>query len=276
MTPPIQDRDILRVRLRPADDYARLADLKEVTQQLQQTLAAVEKGIARDGEAAISYAVVEAEVGSLTLGLQPVAPPDYDIDPTQVVATFAADLVDIRHQTYRSGLTTGLARHYLSLVRALASSGTTVEYEFRDQRVAVDSTFRQGFEVALRERVAEDVTLVGLLQAVNAHQHPFRFNLYPKLPGAEGIECRFPPEMLPAVAELLKSDAVVRVNGTGHFLPIGTYPHRLDVSEEPIPLPFDAELLRSYVHRLLLVPAGLTAAEYLHRNREAAGLADQA
>jgi len=272
-----ETQDILRVHLHAPDVYAKLADLKKVTQQLQQTLAAVERCLTQESETAIGYAIVEAEIGSLTLGLQPVAPKDYRLDPGEVVATFATDLVDIRRQSYRPGLTTGLARNYLSLVRTLASSGTTVEYDFRDRHIAVDKTFRQGFESALRERVAEDVTLTGLLQAVNAHRLPFRFILYPKLPGAESIECHFRTEMLPTVAELLKRGAVIRVNGRGHFLPIGSYPYRLDnISEDPVPLPFDPGVLRSYVRRLSLIPAGLTAHEYLRRNREAAGLADEA
>jgi len=275
MSPAMQTQGVLRVRLVAADEHVTLAELKGVAQQLQRTLSAVETNLAHDGEAAIGYAIVEADVGSLTLGLQPVAPEEALPDPGEVVSTFASDLVDIRHQSYRPGLTPGLARRYLSLVRSLSGSGTTVEYAYRDRQITVDTSFRQGFEVALRERVAEDVVLTGVLEAVNAHREPFQFRLYPKLPGAEAVECRFSREMLPAVAELLKLKAVVRVSGRGYFLPIGSYPSRLDVSEQPVAMPFDPALLRSYIRRLSLIPAGLTVQEYLRRNREAAGLAEQ-
>ena len=275
MSPTIQTPDILHVRLVAPGQHVKLAELKEVAQQLQQTLSAVETNLAHDGEAAIGYAIVEAEVGSLTLGLQPVAPEGAPVDPSEVVSIFASDLVGIRYQSYRPSLTPGLAKRYLSLVRSLSGSGTAVEYAYRDQQVTVDSSFRQGFEIALRERVAEDVVVTGLLEAVNAHREPFRFSLYPKLPRAEAVDCRFPREMLSAIAELLKLKAIVRVSGRGYFLPIGSYPSRLEVREQPVPMPFDPELLRSYIHRLNLVPAGLTVQEYLRRNREAAGLAEQ-
>lgn len=49
---------------------------------------------------------------------------------------------------------------------------------------------------------------------------------------------------------------------------------RIDVNREPRTLTWDPAVLRSFVGKLALVPEGVSASDYLQRNREAAGFAD--
>ena len=262
----------LDVRLRIGEGAVKLGQLKELTDNLQRTLVALASQLAGTPQPGIDFEIVEASVGSLSLGLRAVAEEGAAIDPDRVVATFTADLAEIREQHYRPDLTPGLTRRYRALVTCFKDVGAVVEYRHGQERVLVDDAFRQGFEVALKERVAEDVSVVGYLDAVNAHRQPYAFYLYPKLEEADRVECRFGTEMLGTVAGLLKK--TVKVEGTGHFAPVGIYPLRMDVRATPRSLAWDPALLRSYVGKLSLLPKGMTASDYLERNRQAAGLAD--
>ena len=261
----------LEVKLRVGEGAVRLGQLKELTEKLQRTLVALAGQLAGTPEAGIDFEIVTAAVGSLSLGLRAVADEGAAVDPERVVSTFTADLRDIREQSYRPDLTPGLTRRYRALVTCLKDEGAVVEYRGGDQVVLVDALFRQGFDVALKERVAEDVSVVGYLDAVNAHRAPYAFYLYPKLEDEERVECRFAPELLGGVAELLKK--TVKVEGTGHFAPVGIYPLKMDVSATPRPRAWDPAVLRGLVGKLRLVPQGMSVSDYLERNREAAGFA---
>lgn len=264
--------DALEVKLRIGEGRVKLVELKELTDRLQRTLAALASHLADSPTPGIDFEIVEAAVGSLSLGLRAVAEEGAPVDPERVLATFTADLADIREQSYRPDLTPGLTKHYRSLVACLAAGGAVVEYTHAGHHIVVDDAFRKGFEVALKERVAEDVSVVGHLDAINAHKAPFTFYLYPKLEEADRVECRFAADMLEEIAKLLKKS--VKVEGTGHFAPVGIYPLRIDVYRAPSVLSWDPAILRSYMGKLSLVPKGMTASEYIESNRKAAGLAD--
>jgi len=271
MTP--NDRSAtLDVKLQVGQGPVKLGQLKDLSTQLQRTLAALASHLADDPDSGIDFEIVQAAVGSLSLELRAVADESATIEPGRVIATFTEDLTGIRRQSYRPDLTTGLTKQYRALVTSLRGAGAVVEYVAHGQRVVVDEAFRQGFEIALKERIAEDVAIVGYLDAVNAHREPFTFYLYPKLEDIDRVECRFPADLLGVVAGLLKK--TVKVEGTGHFAPVGIYPLRIDVNRQPRQMTWDGGVLRSLIRSLVLVPAGMTLADYLQRNREAAGLAD--
>jgi len=262
----------LDVKLRIGDKRVKLSQLKELTDRLQRTLGALAHQLAGGAAAGIDFEIVDAAVGSLSLGLVAVAEEGAAVEPERLVSTFTQDLSDIRKQSYRADLTPGLTKHYRSLVTSLKDAGAVVEYAHGRDRVVVDDSFRKGFEVALKERVAEDVALVGHLDAVNAHKAPFSFYVYPKLEEGDRVECHFQPEMLKLVADLLKQ--TVRVAGTGYFAPVGIYPLRMEVRGAPRPLAWDPSILRSYVGALHLVPKDTSVSDYLEANRKAAGFAD--
>jgi hypothetical protein len=269
---PGRDGATLDVKLQVGQGPVKLGQLKELSTHLQRTLAAVASHLADSTTPGIDFEIVHAAVGSLSLEVRAVAEEGATIEPERVISTFTEDLVRIRRQSYRPDLTTGLTKQYRTLVTSLRGTGAVVEYAAGGERVIVDDAFRQGFEVALKERIAEDVSVVGYLDAVNAHKVPYTFYLYPKLEDIDRVECRFSEALLPVVAGLLKQ--TVKVEGTGHFAPVGIYPVRIDVDREPRHLAWDPGVLRSFVGGLALVPQGVSLADYLQRNREAAGLAD--
>ncbi len=262
----------LDVKVQVGERRVKLAELRELSDRLQRALGALATQLAGTTTPGIEFEIVGAAVGSLSLALRAVASEGATVEPERVVSTFTSDLGDIRKQSYRADLTPGLTRHYRALVTSLKDVGAVVEYAHDRDLVVIDDAFRRSFEIALKERVVEDVTVAGYLDAVNAHKSPFVFYLYPKLEEADRVECLFPAEMLQAVAALLKK--TVRVVGTGHFAPVGIYPLRIDVPEAPRELSWNPSILRSYVGALSLVPKGASASEYLERNRKVAGFAD--
>lgn len=262
----------LEVNLRVGDGPVKLGQLKELSDRLQRTLVALAGQLAGEPSPGIDFEIVRAGVGSLSLALRAVAQEGVALDPEEVVSTFTSDLAHIRERSYRPGLTPRLTQHYRGLVTCLKGDDAVVEYASSSALVIVDEAFRAGFEVALRERVAEDVSVVGYLDAINAHRAPFLFYLYPKLPEGGRIECQFAPELLEAIAGMLKK--TVRVKGRGYYAPVGLYPLRLEVQDSPKALAWEPTVLRSYVGHLSLVPHGMAVSDYLQRNREAAGLAD--
>ena len=263
----------LDVTLRVGDGAVKLLQLKELSTQLQRTLAAVASHLADDRASGVDFEVIDASIGSLALGLRAVAEEGAAVTPEQVMATFTEDIAQIRQQSYRPGLTSGLTKQYRALVTCLSGEGAVVEYAHGPREpVIIDDSFRRGFDIALKERIAEDTSVVGYLDAVNAHRTPYTFYLYPKLEDIDRVECRFPAEMVGTVAGLLKQ--TVKVEGTGHFAPVGIYPLRIDVDHAPLRLAWNPDTLRSFVGSLKLVPDGVSATDYLERNREAAGFAD--
>jgi hypothetical protein len=98
----------LEVKPRVGEGAVKLGQLKELTDNLQHTLLALASQLAGTPRLGIEFEIVEAAVGSLSLGLRAVAEEGATIDPERVVTTFTADLRDIREQSYRTDRTTGL------------------------------------------------------------------------------------------------------------------------------------------------------------------------
>lgn len=263
------NNELLHVRLRPQGKHVTLDELREVARNLQRVLTSLGENLCESEHCDIAYEITNASVGSLVLALKPVASDATPIEPTEVLRTFTSDLNDIGDQKFRPTMTTELSREYLALVRTLGGSDSIVEYSFEQNRVHIDPAFRGSFEVALKERVTKDAVVIGSLDAITVHKR-YVFYLYPKLERSGRIECRFPTEMLDHIAGLIEH--TVEVRGSGHYGPVGLYPSKIDVSSLPRVLSCDEELLRSSVGKMKLVPKGMTAAQYLVKNREAAGL----
>ena len=264
----------LDVKLRIGEGAVKLGQLRELTDNLQRTLGALASQLADTARPGIDFEIVEAAVGSLSLSLRAVAEEGAAIEPERVVATFTADLAEIRKQHYRADLTPDLTRRYRALVTCFKDMGAVVEYRYGRDHVLVDDAFRQGF----RGRRSEGASGRGR----RGRGVPRRGEWTPAR--RIGFSCT------PSSSERTVWSAgsawrcwrrsrvflkkTVKVEGTGHFAPVGIYPLRMDVKTKPRPLTWDPALLRGYVGKLTLVPKGMTASDYLERNREAAGLAD--
>lgn len=256
--------------MRPKSGEVGLRDLRELTTHLQRALTSLAANRGARDEQAVDFVVSEARVGSLALTFS--TPEELRDQPwnRELFQVLVEDLDGIRRSHYRPSLDTNVLRRYEGFVRILSGRQYVVELECGDAGVRIDDGFRSSFELATREREVRDVKVTGSLDAVSAHAQPFTFFLYPKLEDAARIRCRFPQEMLPGVASLIKR--LVTVSGTGYFAPIGNFPMRLVATQPPVGLTFEPKTLRAFVRRMDLLPRGMSVSEYIQRNRRAAGL----
>lgn len=267
--------DLLHVEVKAGDDkLLRLNDMQSFLRNLQTALDEVAQDLSQTEEHGVSYEIAEAHVGSFALTLRAVGSQFAKANPVECLSVFSSDIQGVAHQRFRPGISSQLLRSYTSLVRTLGSINATVSIQYRQSAILIDRQFRESVRNTWKERVADNVTVTGNLDAVNAHGGQYMFYLYPKLEHAGRIDCVFHPEMLATVAELLKRKQLVKVTGRGHFGPIGMYPFKVEVDSIPTELIPNGPRLRSYVGGLELVPKGLTAAEYLKRNREAIGFSE--
>jgi len=267
--------DLLHIEVKAGDNkLLRLNDMQSFMRTLQTALDEVAQDLSQTEEHGVSYEIAEAHVGSFALSLRAVGSQFAKANPAECLSVFSSDIRNVAQQRYRPGISSQLLRSYTALVRTLSPINATVTIQYRESAVLIDRQFRETVRNAWKERVSDNVTVTGNLDAVNAHGGQYMFYLYPKLEHAGRVDCIFNPSMLHAVAELLKRKQLVKVTGRGHFGPVGMYPFKVEVNDLPTELIPNGPRLRSYVGGLELVPKGLTASEYLQRNRKAMGFGE--
>ena len=266
--------NLLLVEVKAGGDLLKLSDVQTFLSNLQSALEEVAQDLSQTTEHGVSYEIAEAHVGSFALALRAVGSQFTKVNPVECFSVFSSDIQEVAQHRYRPGMSTQLLKSYTSLVRTLGSIDATIAIQYQEQAILIDKRFRDVVRNTWKERIADNVTVTGNLDAVNVHGGQYMFHLYPKLEHAGRIDCIFNPEMLHTVAELLKHKHLVKVSGRGHYGPIGMYPFKIDIASLPAPLVPDGPRLRSYVGSIELVPKGLTASEYLQRNREAMGFSE--
>ncbi len=267
--------DLLHLEVKAGDNsLLRLNDMQSFMRHLQAALDEVAQDLGQTEEHGVTYEIAEAHVGSFALTLRAVGSQLAKANPVECLSVFSSDIQGVAQQRFRPGISAQLLKSYTSFVRTLSPINATVKIQYRQSAILIDKQFRDTVRNTWKERVAENVTVTGNLDAVNAHGGQYMFYLYPKLEHAGRVDCVFNPEMLATVAELLKRKQLVKVTGRGHFGPVGMYPFKVEVDSLPTELIPNGPRLRSYVGGLELIPKGLTAAEYLQRNREAIGFSE--
>ncbi len=264
------------VRLEPPQNgMATLAELKVIADQLQRTLNAVVRNLTDQDEAVVNAKITGAEIGSLRLDLRPTIAESVEADPDGVCSTLISDINDVWHHRFRPGMTPGLLHQYRTLVNALKESHIQITFDHGAESVTIDDGFRKRFQAATKERIAGKVDIVGRIEALNIHTKPYEIKLFPVLPGADPIVCRFEEFLLGPITDEIKRKSLIIVSGTGYYAPVGLFPIRLTLATAPRRVDFNPDRLRRYVRNTNLVPQGMTASEYLTANRRAVGLEDE-
>jgi hypothetical protein len=265
----------LNIRLEPPQQYATLAELKAVADQVQKTLNAIVRNLTDEPEAEVETHIIGAEIGSLSLALSPSIPETLDVNATTLCMTLVKDVRDIREQRFRPRLTPGLLQQYVKLVNTLRSSHTRMQLQYGEEIIMIDDLFRKYFQAATKERVAVKVSLIGRIEAINIHSKPYEFRLFLTQPGTEPVRCTFEESLLHAVIDEMKRRSLVRITGKGYYAPIGLHPTKIELEYKPEPLTFDKNKLLSYVRSLDIVPEGMTISELLSANRKEAGIEEE-
>ncbi len=268
----IRVREVLQIHIDPPSGNAKLSELKVLADQVQRTLDAVARNLAKDPKAKVDADISGATIGSLHLVLQPALADSFAVNPDQICRTLIEDINNVEHQRYRPDMTLALLQQYKALVNMFRNSHIQVQLSHGIDDVTIDDDFRSMFRASTKERIANKVDIIGRIEALNIHSTPYEMKLFPTTPDTDYILCRFEDEMLEKITDLFKHKSMVRVTGTGYYAPIGINPSRLVLTSAPVPLVFDLDQLRLYARNVNLVPAGMSASDFLAANRKAAGL----
>lgn len=159
-------------------------------------------------------------------------------------------------------------RAYTEAIRAPRNK-VTYSVWYGQRSIVVDEQIRQQVREKSENSCVPHTSVVGTIESINIHRTPYVFMLYTKVEPRQHIECRFTnDEFLPAVTDILKSRKMAEVRGTAYYAPVGIFPLRIDVEEEPLKLEYAPEDLLRYVGRLRIVPDEMTVEEYLQREWE--------
>ena len=103
----------------------------------------------------------------------------------------------------------------------------------------LDDRFREKLANARRLEEMAISTIDGKLEQINIHNNANTFRIYPSLPGASSVSCKFPQELLARVQGALGS--FVSVSGECFYRPDSAFPYKIKVQEVNI-LPRNSEL----------------------------------
>ena len=109
-----------------------------------------------------------------------------------------------------------------------------------DMRVyKLDDRFREKLGNARRLEEKVISTIDGKLEQINIHNNANTFRIYPSLPIASSVNCKFPQELLEHVQGALGS--FVSVSGECFYRPDSAFPYKINVREMRV-LPPSSEL----------------------------------
>ena len=103
----------------------------------------------------------------------------------------------------------------------------------------LDDRFREKLSNARRSEEKVTSTIDGKLEQINIHNNANTFRIYPSLPGASSVNCKFPQELLEHVQGALGS--FVSVSGECLYRPDSAFPYKIKIQEMHI-LPPTSEL----------------------------------
>ena len=91
----------------------------------------------------------------------------------------------------------------------------------------LDDRFREKLGNARRLEEKVTSTIDGKLEQINIHNNANTFRIYPSLPGASSVNCKFPQELLEHVQGALGS--FVSVSGECFYRPDSAFPYKIHV-----------------------------------------------
>lgn len=91
----------------------------------------------------------------------------------------------------------------------------------------LDDRFREKLSSARRLEARVISTIDGKLEQINIHNNANTFRIYPSLPGASSVGCKFPQELLEHVQDALGS--FVSVSGECFYRPDSAFPYKINV-----------------------------------------------
>lgn len=244
-----------------------LNDVSQLANHFCKAIRELAREITGQENPRVDTPVVQVASGSVALTVEPISS-GRDGERLPLAEQVFEDISGIVAQTPRPTMSVDLYRAYTEVIRAPRNK-MTYSVWYAQRSIVVDEQIRQQVRERSEHVCVPHTAVVGTIESVNIHRKPYVFMLYTKVEPRQHIECRFRnDDFLSTVTDILKSRKMAEVRGTAYYAPVGIFPLRMEVEEEPQKLEYAPENLLNYVGRLRIVPEGMTVEEYLQQEWE--------
>ncbi|GBC94270.1 hypothetical protein HRbin16_00051 [bacterium HR16] len=257
----------LTVTIGAGGEQVDLNDISQLANHFCKAIRELARELTGQEKPRVDIPVVRVASGSVAMTIGPMSRTQSS-ESLPLAKYVFEDLSGILAQTPRPTMSVDLYRAYTEVIRAPRN---TIPYSvlYGKRFIEVNEQVRQQVHQMSEYIRVPHASVVGTIESVNIHRMPYVFMLYTKVEPRQHVECRFrDDEFLPAVTDILKSRKMAEIKGTAYYAPVGIFPLRIDVEEQPMKLEYSPEDLLSYVGRLHIVPEGVTVEKYLEREWE--------
>lgn len=263
----LEKMEQLTIAVGPEGQQVDLSDVSQLANRLCKAIRELAREITGQETPHVDIPVVQVASGSVVMSVEPTSLGQGGERLPLAVQVFE-DLSSIIAQAPRPTMSVNLYRAYTEVIRA-PRQGIVYSVQHGQRCIQINDQIRQQVSEKSEQIRVPHTSIVGTIESVNIHRIPYVFMLYTKVEPRQHVECRFRDDnFLPAVTDILKSRAMAEVRGTAYYAPVGLFPLRIDVEEEPVKLEYSPPDLLRYIGRLRIVPESLTAEEYLQQEWE--------
>lgn len=218
------------------DEAVDAADFSTFLASLLSCLSALEKET--NAQAPVEYKVVDLEIGSAAIELQPVSTGDLDKSAAEVANTFEEGFAALQRDDIRSTrFSRSTKNKFLELTKPLRRATRAIEFTGSSGRLVISR------QVPLRDlptpktQAVSRGSLKGNVDALNVHRTPV-FYLYPRS-GPTRVRCTFDASLLDELRQAIKRNTTVF--GLVEYEAGSAFPARIYVEDVDINPP-DSEL----------------------------------
>ncbi|MGI9558846.1 MAG: hypothetical protein ACR2NQ_04180 [Thermodesulfobacteriota bacterium] len=222
----------IRITIEGPDKNDRHLELSVFSGKVRHFLDFLNASVKESGESAAKFCVVNLSHSSpVAIECEPVGK-DSSVFSTQINAV--KKVLD----SVKTEETVTLSNTSLSAIERFAEfhpdSISKIDLEIingKDEKSSsykIDSTFRESLRKARSSEESVFTTFDGRLEEINIHGNP-TCRIYPDLPEASYVSCKFPAELLEKVSSSL--GLLVSVSGECFYRPGKNFPYKVNVSK---------------------------------------------
>jgi hypothetical protein len=212
----------------PEDEgLVRAGDFMTFLEGVIGALRAIERGATRQKRAMLEYRITQLEIGSATIGFEPVVEGDAETLPAFVVTRFAQAFAAVRDGVAdRASFDAGAFEALNKMVAPLKRGVRSITAQIDGTEISLHAgTNGKGFRLDAPVEGASLGSYAGFLDALNVHRTEV-FYLYPPV-GPSRVPCEFNMSLIDEVRDSLRQ--YVTVHGLIEYTKQSAFPARIVV-----------------------------------------------
>lgn len=224
------------------DEAVNADDFSGFLTSLLRCLKALENET--NAQAPVEYKVVDLEIGSATIELQPVSTGDLDRSAVEVASSFEEGFAALQRDEIRSTrFSMDTKSKFLELGKPLRRATRAIEFTSSSADLVLTRRVPLRELPTPRTEAVSRGSLKGNVDALNVHSSPI-FYVYPRS-GATRVRCSFDPELLDELRQAIKRSTTVFglvEYEVGNAFPAKIYVDRIEINPPDSDLPTLASL----------------------------------